>query len=120
MDFFICCIIFGIIAGAIWLLGLFLRTLFNNTFIITAIIDFIVVCLAGYLFLYCVFTYNNGELRLYEIVGFLLGFSILLLSFGKIVAKLSKLIYNYIQKFDQRFGSKKEKQPCKKNKQCSS
>ena len=120
MNFFICCICYGIIAGTIWLCGLFLRTLFNNNFIITAIIDFIVVCISGFLFIFCVFAYNNGELRLYEILGFLTGFAILLLSFGKIVAKLSKLIYNYIQKVDQRFNLKKEKTPCKKKERCSS
>lgn len=120
MDFFVCCMLFGCIGGTIWLLGLFLRTLFNNNFIMTTIVDFVVVSLCGYLFLHCVFTFNNGAFRLYEVVAFLLGFFILLLSFGKIVAKLSKLIYNYIQKIDQKFGSRKEKRPCKKNEQCSS
>ena len=119
MDFFILCIIYGIISGIIWELGLFLRTLFNHSFIISAILDFIVVCIMGYLFLHCVFTYNNGALRLYEIMAFLLGFSILLLSIGKIVANLSKTIYNYIQRIDKRFGTKREKKQCKKKEQCS-
>lgn len=120
MDFFILCIIYGIISGIIWELGLFLRILFNHSFLLSAIVDFFVVCIMGYLFLHCVFTYNNGTLRLYEIMAFLLGFSILLLSIGKIVASLSKTIYNYIQKIDKRFGTKREKKLCKKNEQCSS
>lgn len=96
MEIFLYCAIFGIFAGCIYLLLLFFRRIFNNNIIVTIVLDIFWGICAGYLFGYCIFKYNNGIIRLYELIAFTIGIAIVLISIGNLVAKVSNFVYNKV------------------------
>lgn len=96
MNIFLYSLFYGVIAGLIYLLGFAIRKIFKNNLIITIFTDTIVSIAIGILFIYYVLKYNNGIIRAYEIIGFVCGFTILLISLLNIVAKFIEVVYNLV------------------------
>lgn len=87
----------GILIGLLFDIFRILRKSFKTADIVTYIEDTIFWVLTGTIILYSIFTFNNGEIRLFMFIGILLGISFYLLLFSKYVIKVSVTIINAIK-----------------------
>lgn len=95
---FLIFIINGILIGLLFDFFRILRKSFKTKDFITYIEDIIFWILAGFLVLYSIFTFNNGEIRLFIFLGLALGISIYLLTISKYIMKISVEIIRWIKK----------------------
>ena len=75
-----------------------LRKKFKATDIVTYMQDIIFWILTGVSMLYCIYTFNSGEIRLYEFVGILIGTIIYFLTASKYFININSIILNIITK----------------------
>ena len=95
---FIIYIISGIIIGIFFDVFRILRKSFKTSDLITYIEDIIFWICTGLFLLYIIFTFNNGEIRSYIIIGILIGILIYMLTISKYFIKLSVTIIRFIKK----------------------
>lgn len=92
----------GIIIGILFDIFRVLRKSFKTSDIITYIQDVLFWILTGFILLYSVFTFSNGEIRLYMFFGVFIGGLIYMLMFSKyfinINVKIILTFKNIIQK----------------------
>lgn len=88
----------GIIIGFLFDFFRILRKSFKTTDLITCIEDVIFWILTGILILYNIWYFNNGEIRLFIILGIILGVIIYLLTLSNIVVKVFTFIINFLKK----------------------
>ena len=88
----------GIIIGFLFDFFRILRKSFKTTDLITCIEDVIFWILTGILILYNIWYFNNGEIRLFIILGIILGVIIYLLTLSNIVVKVFTFIVNFFKK----------------------
>lgn len=88
----------GIIIGILFDIFRILRKSFKTSNIVTYIEDIIFWMLTGVIILYSIFTFNNGEIRLFMFLGILLGIAFYLLLFSKYIIKISVKIIGIIKK----------------------
>ena len=87
-----------------FLIGLFfdffriLRKGFKTPDFITYFEDFIFWIITGFILLYSIFKFNNGELRLYIFLGIFIGITIYMLVFSKLLISISVCLINIIKK----------------------
>ena len=101
---FLIFIILGIIIGFLFDIFRILRKTFNTPDIVTYIEDIVFWLLTGFLVLYAIFTFNNGEIRLFMFLAIILGcitYMLLISRFivntsVKILAKTIKIIKKII------------------------
>ena len=86
---FIIFIINGIIIGILFDIFRILRRSFKTSDIITYIQDIIFWILTGFILLYSVFTFSNGEIRFYMFLAIFLGCLIYMLMFSKYFIKIN-------------------------------
>ena len=98
MQVFIFSLLFGYLSGIIFNVIRLLQKLLKNNLIFTIISDIIASLSSGFLLLVCIFIYNNGIIRLYILLAFLLGITIEFLTLNKLVDFLIHYIYNIIIK----------------------
>lgn len=98
MQVFLFTCLYGILAGVFFTLSGFIKRIFKRNIIAEILLDFFSCLIAGAVFIYCIFTVNNGIIRLYEVLGFVAGILTELVSVGKVVDFLLDLIYNGIIK----------------------
>ena len=89
---FLIFIVNGIIIGLLFDFFRILRRSFKTKDFITYIEDILFWVLTGLLLLYSVFTFNNGEIRLYMFIGALLGCIIYMLSISNFIVKINTKI----------------------------
>ena len=114
MQVFIYTLLLGFLAGVIYNVIKLLQKLFKNNIIITIISDIIGSISIGILLLISIFILNNGIIRLYILLSFLLGIIIELLTLNKLVDFLILNIYNIIIKLKKSLRQKtkrKEENP---------
>ena len=75
-----------------------IRKNFKTKDFITYIHDFLFWIFAGVILLYSIFTFNNGELRGYIIIGILIGTLIHILIFSKLLMEISSKIIEILKK----------------------
>ncbi len=96
-------IICGVIIGIIFDIFRILRKSFKTPDIITYIEDILFWIITCVLFAYTIFTYNNGEIRLYIFIGALVGILMYILTisryFIKFCVKIIEIIKKVIKKF---------------------
>lgn len=96
-------IICGVIIGIIFDIFRILRKSFKTPDIITYIEDILFWIITCVLFAYTIFTYNNGEIRLYIFIGALVGILMYILTisryFIKFCVKIIEIIRRIIKKF---------------------
>ncbi len=110
MQIFLLCCTFGIISGVVFELFYAIRALSNFTYILTFVLDLVAVLFSAFMFVFCVYTYNSGIIRLYLILAFLLGIFVTKISLGNLVAKFVNSIYNYIIKLAEKRKAKATRQ----------
>ena len=88
----------GIMIGLLFDFFRVLRKSFKTTDLITCIEDVIFWILTGILILYNIWYFNNGEIRLFIILGIILGVIIYLLTLSNIVVKVFTFIINFLKK----------------------
>ncbi len=90
-------IIVGVIIGLVFDFFRILRKVFKTADIITYIEDIIFWILTGFIVLYSVFTFNNGEIRIFMFLGILLGVIIYMIFFSKYIIKINVKILKFIK-----------------------
>ncbi len=75
-----------------------LRKTIKTADFITYIEDALFWILTGFIILYSIFTYNNGEIRLFMFLAIILGISIYSIFISKLILKISLYIINSIKK----------------------
>ena len=88
----------GLLIGLLFDIFRILRKSFKTPDFITYIEDIIFWILSGLLLLYSIFKFNNGELRLFILIGIVAGISIYILIFSKIFVNTSVFIINLLKK----------------------
>lgn len=95
---FLIFILNGLIVGILFDVFRILRKAFKTSDFITYIQDIIFWISSGLILLYSIFKFNNGELRLFILLGIILGMSIHLLVFSKILITVTVYIINITKK----------------------
>lgn len=79
----------GIVIGLLFDIFRILRRSFKTSDIITYIQDILFWILTGLILLYSIFTFSNGEIRLYMFIGIFLGCLLYMLIFSKYFIKIN-------------------------------
>lgn len=88
----------GIIIGILFDIFRILRRSFKTADIITYIQDILFWILTGLILLYSIFTFSNGEIRLYMFLGVFIGCLLYMLIFSKYFIKINVKIIATIKK----------------------
>lgn len=88
----------GIVIGLLFDIFRILRRSFKTADIITYIQDILFWILTGLILLYSIFTFSNGEIRLYMFLGVFIGCLIYMLMFSKYFIKINVTIILTIKK----------------------
>lgn len=88
----------GILIGVLFDIFRIMRRTFKTSDIITYIQDVLFWILTGFILLFTIFTFNNGELRVYAFVGMFCGSAIYLLTISKYFIKLCVVSLEFIKK----------------------
>ena len=95
---FLIFILNGLLLGILFDIFRILRKSFKTPDFVTYIEDILFWILSGMILLYSIFTFNNGELRLYIFIGILIGILMYMLLLSKIFIKVSTYIIKVIKK----------------------
>ncbi len=90
--------IIGVLIGILFDIFRILRKTFKTPNIITYIEDFLFWLLTGFLVLYGIITYADGEIRLYTILIIIIGVIIYYISISKYFIIINSAILNIIKK----------------------
>ena len=96
---FLIFIINGFIIGLLFDFFRILRKAIKTSDFITYIEDALFWILTGFIILYSIFTYNNGEIRLFMFLAILIGILVYILFVSKYILRISLAIINFIKKF---------------------
>ena len=94
---FLIFIINGIIIGLIFDFFRILRKSFKTYDGITYLEDFLFWIITGFILLYSIFTFNNGEIRLYMFLAVIMGGIIYMILFSNIIIKTNVKIINILK-----------------------
>ena len=95
---FIIFIFVGILIGNVFDIFRIIRRSFKTPDFITYIEDILFWIISGALLLFCIFTFNNGELRLYLFVSIILGNLIYIFTLSKYFIKANTYLINILKK----------------------
>ena len=95
---FIIFIVDGILIGLLFDLFRISRKVIKTSNFVTYIEDIIFWLLTGFIILYSIFVFNNGELRLYMFLGIILGTIIYMLFISSYIIKINIKIINILKK----------------------
>ena len=95
---FLIFIINGILIGLLFDFFRISRKVIKTSNFVTYVEDILFWILTGLIVLYSVFTFNNGELRVFMFLGIILGTVIYMLSISSYIIKINIKIINIIKK----------------------
>lgn len=101
MEQLLCLIAFtvtGIVIGVLFDIFRILRKSFKTADWLTTLQDILFWILAGFVILFSIFKFNNGEIRSYIFVGIALGVLVYMLTLSKYIVKYSVIIIKFIKK----------------------
>ena len=101
MEQLFCLIAFtatGIVIGVLFDIFRILRRSFKTADWLTTLQDILFWILAGFVILFSIFKFNNGEIRSYIFVGISLGVLIYMLTLSKYIVRCSVIIIKFIKK----------------------
>lgn len=87
----------GFIIGLTFDFFRILRKSFKTPNLVTYIEDTIFWILTGFLILYSIFTFNNGEIRFFVFLGLAIGIVLYILTFSNYIVKISVIIIKTIK-----------------------
>ena len=88
----------GAIIGILFDIFRILRKSFKTPDFITYIEDILFWILTGAILLFTIFTFNNGEIRIYIFIGLIFGFILYLLTISKYFVKLCVTVLSFVKK----------------------
>lgn len=88
----------GIVIGIVFDVFRITRKSFKTPDYITYIEDIVFWILTGFILLFTIFTFNNGEIRIYIFAGIILGLIIYLLTLSKYFIKISVSVLVFVKK----------------------
>lgn len=88
----------GFLIGLLFDIFRILRKSFKTSDFITYIEDISFWIITGFIILYSIFKFNNGELRGFIFIGIIFGLLIYILAFSKIFIKVNLLIVKFLKK----------------------
>ena len=91
-------IITGIVIGVLFDIFRILRRSFKTADWLTTLQDILFWILTGFVILFSIFKFNDGEIRGYIFVGIALGVFIYMLTLSKYIVKYSVIIIKFIKK----------------------
>lgn len=94
---FVIFILNGFLIGILFDIFRILRKSFKTKDWITYVQDILFWIITGFIILYSIFKFNNGELRGFIFIGIFIGLSIYLLLFSKIFIRINLFIINIIK-----------------------
>lgn len=97
LQLFIIFIINGIIIGIIFDTFRVIRQTFNHKDFVIYVQDILFWILAGFILMYSTFVFNDGEFRLFLLVGAVVGFVAYLFTLSKIFIKANVNILNFVK-----------------------
>ena len=95
---FLIFILNGLIIGFLFDFFRILRKAIKTSDFVTYMQDFIFWILTGVIILYFIFTFNNGEIRLFLFLGIMTGILIYMLLLSKFIIKINVAIINFFKK----------------------
>ena len=95
---FLIFILAGLIIGFLFDFFRILRKTIKTSDFVTYMQDFIFWILTGVIILYFIFTFNNGEIRLFLFLGIMTGILIYMLLLSKFIIKINVAIINFFKK----------------------
>lgn len=101
MSQLICLISFtftGITIGILFDIFRILRKSFKTADWLTYIQDILFWLIAGFIILFSIFAFNNGEIRVYVFIGIVLGIVLYMLTLSKYIIKFSVIAVKFISK----------------------
>ena len=101
-------ILTGIVIGVLFDIFRIIRRSFKTPDFLTYIEDILFWLMAGIILLFTIFTFNNGEIRLYIFVSLLFGLTIYLLTLSKFFIKINVKIIGIIKKIQQKINELQE------------
>ena len=102
MEQLFCLIAFtatGIVIGVLFDIFRILRRSFKTADWLTTLQDILFWILAGFVILFSIFKFNNGEIRSYIFIGIALGVLIYMLTLSKYIVKYSVIIIKFIKDY---------------------
>lgn len=97
-SLFLIFIVNGILIGLLFDFFRILRKVFKTNDFVTYIEDILFWLLTGFIILYSIFVFNNGEIRLYLFLGIILGIILYILFVSSYVIKVNVCIINSMKK----------------------
>lgn len=97
-SLFLIFIVNGILIGLLFDFFRILRKSFKTSDIVTYVEDILFWILTGFIILYSIFVFNNGEIRLFLFLGIILGIILYLLFVSSYVIKINVFIIKFIKK----------------------
>lgn len=94
----------GCIIGLLFDFFRILRKSFKTSNLVTYIEDILFWILTGFLVLYSIFTFNNGEIRFFIFLGIAIGILLYMLIFSNYVIKINVYIIGIIKKITIAIG----------------
>lgn len=88
----------GCIIGILFDIFRILRKSFKTSDFITSLEDILFCMLAGAFLIYSIFIFNNGEIRLYVLLGLVIGLILYMLLFSKHMIEISVFIIGFLKK----------------------
>lgn len=88
--------LFGIYTGFLFLIFLFFRIISNFNIVITIFLDFIWGSIACLLFAIPLVKYSYGNFKLFQLLCFLCGIILAIISLEKLVATIGTFVYNKV------------------------
>ena len=95
---FLIFILNGLLIGLLFDFFRILRKAIKTSDLITCIEDIIFWILTGLIILYTIFTYNNGEIRLFMFMAITIGIILYMLLISKFIMEISLKIINFVKK----------------------
>lgn len=97
LELFLIFIINGIIIGILFDIFRVLRKTFKTNDLVTYLEDILFWILTGIIVLYSIFTFNNGEIRLFMFIAIFIGAVIYLFLFSSYFIKINVTILNILK-----------------------
>ena len=88
----------GIVIGVLFDIFRVIRKSFKTPDFVTYIEDIIFWILAGIILLFTIFTFNNGEIRVYIFIGLILGLCLYILTLSKHFIKINVTMLQFVKK----------------------
>lgn len=95
---FLVFILVGIIIGLLFDFFRILRRSFSTKDFVTYVEDILFWILAGFILLYSICTFSNGEIRLFMVLGIVIGILIYIVTFSSFVIKVNVNIITFIKR----------------------